>query len=575
MILKVSPRAHGRKSLSIIESYRRPQDGRPTTRTVVTLGYLDELEKEFPDPVAHFEEVARQMTEEKRAAAAPAEIRIHPARKIDARGGSRRNVGCAVPLAVYNSLGVERALRNHAARRRIGYDLNAVMRLLVVERLLHPCSKRSAVASRDGYFFRCDFTEDDVYRALDLLASARDKVVSAVNRGVERLYGRDTRNVFYDVTNYYFECDPDDLRRRGVSKEHRPDPIVQMGLLQDADGVPITYRLFPGNTADCATMLPVLADMKRDLGLPTVTAVADKGLNCSANMAALVASGDGFVFSQSIRGTRSDRALRSRVLDASGYVGNDEGTFKRKSWQGTKIVHLKAEDTASGKPKDVGIDVRYVAFWSRKYAERARRERERVIERARELVADPGAYSRATHFGAARYVRGMDVDRATGEVLDCAHAPALDLEAIERDAEADGYYLIVTSRTGWSDEEVIDAYRGLWRIEESFRVTKSDIEARPVYVRTPAHIEAHFLTCYVALTILRLIQKASASRPSAAAICGELGRLSCSALEDNWWVFDHRSELTEELFSAVGVEHPTKYMTTGAIRALMQKKPPA
>ena len=114
-----------------------------------------------------------------------------------------------------------------------------------------------------------------------------------MNRGVEKGYGRDTRNVFYDVTNYYFECDPDDLRRNGASKERRPNPIVQMGLLQDADGVPITYRLFPGSTADCATMLPVLADMKRDLGLPMVTAVADKGLNCSANMAALVASGDG------------------------------------------------------------------------------------------------------------------------------------------------------------------------------------------------------------------------------------------------------------------------------------------
>lgn len=219
--------------------------------------------------------------------------------------------------------------------------------------------------------------------------------------------------------------------------------------------------------------------------------------------------------------------------------------------------------------------MKYVAFWSRRYAERARRERERVIERARELVADPGAYSRATHFGAARYVRGVDVDRATGEVVETARARSLDLAAIEEDAEADGYYLIVTSRTGWTDDEVIGAYRGLWQIEESFRVTKSDIRARPVYVWKPAHIETHFLTCYVALTILRLIQKVSSSRPSAAAICGELGRLSCSALEDNWWLFDHRSELTKELFSAVGVEHPTKYMTTGAIRALMQKKPPA
>lgn len=137
----------------------------------------------------------------------------------------------------------------------------------------------------------------------------------------------------------------------------------------------------------------------------------------------------------------------------------------------------------------------------------------------------------------------------------------------------DGHHLIVTSRTGWGDEEVIDACRGLWRIEESFRVAKSDIGARPVHVRTPAHIEAHFLTCCVALAILRLLQKGCPSRPSAAAICSELKRLSCSALEDNWWVFDHRSGLTEELFGAVGVEHPTKCMRTAEIRRLMQKRP--
>lgn len=573
MILKVSPRANGRKALSIIESYRRPEDGRTTTRTVMSLGYLDELERQFPDPIAHFREVARRMSEQKRRANASVALEIRPTRPIDMNAANRKNVGCAVPLAIYNSLGIERTLRNHTARTRAGYDPNAVMRLLVVERLLDPGSKRSAVAGKDAYFFRSSFTEDDVYRALDVFADARDKVVSCMNRHIEKRYGRDTRNVFYDVTNYYFEADPDDLRARGVSKERRPNPIVQMGLLQDADGVPITYRLFPGNTVDGATMLPVLADMKRDLDLPTVTAVADKGLNCSANMAALVASGDGFVFSQSVRGTKSDGRLRARVLDGRGYRANAEGTLKRKSWQGTKTIHLRAEDTHSGKAEDVEIEVKYVALWSRKYAERARAERARVVEKARELVAHPGSYSRATHFGAARYVKGVGVDRATGELVETEEVRSLDLAAIERDAEADGYFLIVSSRTSWSDDEIVGAYRGLWQIEESFRVTKSDIEARPVYVRTPAHIEAHFLTCYIALTILRLIQKVSETRPSAAAITDSLRKLSCSALEGNWWLFDHRSELTKELFSAVGIDHPTKYMTTRAVRSLMQKKP--
>lgn len=571
MWLKKTRRPNGRTYLAILQNYRRPDDGNTTSRTVLACGYLDELEKEYDDPVAHFTEIARRMTEEERALRAPVSIEIHPAQKIDMRKANRKNAGCAVPLSVYNSLGIEGALRNFTAGTKAGYDINAVMRLLVVERILSPGSKLAAVANKDAYFFRSDFTADDAYRALDVLAAARDRVISAMNRSIENTYGRDTRNVFYDVTNYYFECDPDELRRKGVSKEHRPNPIVQMGLLQDADAVPITYRLFPGNTCDCTTMLPVLADMKRDLALPTVTAVADKGLNCSANMAALVAAGDGFVFSQSIRGTKSDRALRRRVLDDAGYAENESGDFKVKSWQGYKTVHLKAEETASGVPEDVRIDVKYVAFWSRKYAVRAAMEREKVIAQARELVENPGAYSRATHFGAAKYVRGIDFDAETGEVVECGKARALNDEAIAEDAAADGYYLIVTSRTDWSDDEVIDAYRGLWQIEESFKVTKSELEARPVFVRTPAHIEAHFLTCYVALTIIRLLQKMCPSRPSAAVIASELSKVSCSADEGNWWLFDYRSELTERMFQAVGLDHPLKHMKTSSIKKLFRK----
>ena len=570
MFLKKTRQKSGRVRIDIVKGYR--DNGRMRQRTVMPIGYIDELKGDYDDPVAHFTEVARQMTEEERAASAPVTLEIHPAQKVDMRTANRKNAGCAVLLAVYNALGIEKALRNHTAGSKAAYDINAVMRLLVTERILNPGSKMSALAGKGGYFFRSDFTDDDLYRALDVIAGARDKVISAMNRSIEKEFGRDTRNVFYDVTNYYFECDADELRRKGVSKEHRPNPIVQMGLLQDADAVPIAYRLFPGNTNDCQTMLPVLADMKRDLGLPTVTAVADKGLNCSANMAALVASGDGFVFSQSIRGTKSDRALRRRVLADAGYKPNADGTFKKKSWQGTKTVHLKAPETARGKAEDVEIDVKYVAFWSERYAARARAEREKTLERARELVANPGAYSRATHFGAAKYVRGVDFDKETGEVLDCGRARELDIAVIEEDAAADGYYLIVTSRTDWPDDEVIDAYRGLWQIEESFKVTKSDIEARPVYVWTQEHIEAHFLTCYVALAILRLLQKVCPGRPTCAAMTGALSKVSCSSLEDNWWLFDYRSPLTEDLFGIVGLEHPTKYMRTGEIRNLMKKR---
>ncbi|MBQ4335493.1 MAG: IS1634 family transposase [Myxococcaceae bacterium] len=566
MFLKQMRTKSGRVRLAVYESWW--DGGKARQRVVRPLGFLDELEREHDDPVAWGRAVAAEMTEARRASEQAVSVTIHPMQKIDKRAENVRNLGCAVALSQYAALGVGDALRSASRSSGAGYSLDAVCRLLVCERIVDPGSKLSAWANRGRYFFRSDFTDDDLYRALDGIAGARDAVVSAMNRRIAEAGARDLSCVYYDVTNYYFEADvEDELRRKGVSKERRRGPIVQMGLLQDARGVPISYRVFPGNTADCATMVPVLADMKRDHGLERVVAVADKGLNCSENIAAAVASGDGFVFSQSVRGTRSDAALRAWVLDEAGYRRGEE--FKVKSRQGLKTVHLKASDTASGRPEDVEVEVKYVAFWSRRYAERARHERAKVIERACALVANPGAYTRATSYGAARFVKGLHFDRETGEVAD-ARSLALDEEAIAEAEALDGYYLIVTSETGWDDDRVIDAYRELWRIEESFRVTKSEVEARPVYVRTPAHIEAHFLTCYVALVILRLLQAASGLPCSR--IREEIAAMTCVNVDANWWVCGHRTDDSDRLVESVGLEElKLRNLRTSDAKAILAK----
>ena len=570
MFLKQTPQKNGRVKLAVYESYR---EGRRTRqRTVRPLGYLDELEAEHDDPVAWGKAVAAEMTEAKRASEQSVPIEIHPAQKIDKRTDNRKNLGCAAALAVYAGLGMEKALRNHMRASAAEYDLNAVCRLLVCERICNPGSKLSAWNNRGGYFFRAEFSDDDVYRALDELAAAKGAVVSAMNRSIAAAGMRDLSAVFYDVTNYYFEVDDEDeLRRKGVSKEHRPDPIVQMGLLQDARGIPIAYRKFPGNAADCQTMIPVLSDLKRDHGLERVVAVADKGLNCSDNIAAAAASGDGFVFSQSIRGTKSDKALKAWVLDGAGYErrAGEGAAFKSKSKQGYKTVHLKAADAAGGKAESVQVEVKYVAFWSEKYERRARRDRERAIEKARRLVADPGSYTKATSHGAAQYVKNLAFDKETGEVV-AGRKLELDLEAIAEAEKYDGYYLVVTSETGWDDGRIIDTYRELWKIEESFKVTKSELKARPVYVWTPDHIEAHFLICYIALAILRLLQLATGL--PCPRIREEIAAMSGTNMDANWWVFDHRTDESDLIVEAVGLEElKLKNLTTGGARKVLAK----
>ena len=575
MYLHKSKRKDGRTYLSLVAAYR--EGGKKRMRTVESLGYLDKLQELYDDPVAHFRAVCDAANAEAEAAAQAVSVEIHPMQKMRAGEGYRKNYGSAALLAVYNELGVERAIRNATRGSKADYDANAVMRLLTVERILDPGSKRHAWENRDRYFFRTEFSLDDAYRALDVLCACRDRIVSAVNRAVDRMGIRDTTCVFYDVTNYYFEVDePGGLRQKGVSKEHRKSPIVQMGLLQDSGGIPIGYRLFPGNTPDPCTMLPVLEGMKRDYKCQRVIAVGDKGNNCSTNIAALVAGGDGFVYSQSIRGTKTDAETRDWVLSEADYACTcDESghtTYKVKSRQGYKTVAVEDPD---GRKRKVDVDVKYVAFWSEKYQKRARRERQAALDKARKLIASPGAYTAATHFGAAKYVKGMRVDAKTGELLEAATSLEFDEERLAAEEACDGYYCIVTSETEMPDSDVIEAYRGLWRIEESFKVTKSDLETRPVYVSREEHIEAHFLTCYVALCILRVIQAATGGRYSARVIADEAAAMCCTNVADNWWVFDHRSEVSDSLCRMAGFDGSRRFAQAKDIKAMFKKAKPA
>ena len=572
--LHKSKRKDGRVYLALVEGYRK--DGKAKMKTVESLGYLDELEKIYDDPIAHFTAVCDEANALARAEKQSVQITIHPNQKIDKRQVARKNIGSAVLLAAYDAFGIETVLRNATRGSKATYDVNAVMRLLVAERIFNPGSKKSAWDNRSRYFFRTEFSLEDTYRGLDVLCNCKDKIVSAINRSIDKMAIRDTTCVFYDVTNYYFEIDdPDEvggLRQRGMSKEHRKSPIVQMGLLQDSHGIPIGYRLFPGNTVDACTMLDVLAEMKRTYKQDRVVVVGDKGNNCSTNIAALVGKGDGFIYSQSIRGTKSNAELKDWVLKDEGYAcaaGSDGHiTYKVKSKQGYKTVTV---EDSNGSKRKVDIEVKYVAFWSEKYEKRARKERQAAIDKAHRPITEPGAYSAATHFGAAKYVRGLNVDSKTGELLETCRALGFDEERLAADEACDGYYCIVTSETDMSDNDIIEAYRGLWKIEESFKVTKSDLETRPVYVSRQDHIEAHFLTCYVALCILRVIQVLTEGKYSAATIADELAAMCGTHLEGNWWRFDYRSDATDDLCRMAGIDLTRQNMQLKDIKAVFSQ----
>ena len=562
----------GRTYLFIAQKYRHPVKKVSTDRTIKSLGYLDELEKKYDDPIAHFKKVARKMTEEENAKKRiTLKINMDEALPEGSRG--RKNLGYAAILKIYHELGLDDFFKNRARYEPFGFNTNSVMMLLTVSRLLSPGSKKKAYLEKDRYFERFAFSLADIYRALSHFAKLEGELQKHLNERIKDRYGRDTKTIYYDVTNFYFEIDRQDgLRKYGKSKEGRHNPIVQMGLAMDSGGIPIHYRLFSGNRLDKETFRTVIGEVRRKYGTGRIVVVADMGIITGDNIYYLTGGKDmnGYVFSFSVRG--GSDAFKEYVLDDRGYLGSDgrqaakDASFKMKSRRIAREINVSLK---SGKRAKKTVYEKQVVFWARKYADKAAAERSELAKKAMELAENPAKYKRATSYGAAKYVTDIHFDKATGEIAKVGKKPRFDLEKLKEDEKYDGYYAIVTSELGMADGEIIDTYRGLWEIEETFKVTKGTIEARPVYVSREDRIRAHFLTCFIALVIIRLIGKKTGRKYSPEKIIESLNRISCSNEQENLYLFDYRSKVSDDIGKALGIDFTKKRLRQGEIKNIL------
>ena len=424
-------------------------------------------------------------------------------------------------------------------------------------------------------FPRVQQVEYSRYRSLTHYAKVAKDCQRYVHEQIVAHYGRNTKTIYYDVTNYYFEIDKaDELRKFGQGKEKRPNPIVQMGLAMDADGIPIHYELFPGNKLDKETFRSVIGEVRKNYDTGRIVVVADMGVITGDNIYYLTGgkNRNGYVFSFSVRGGTG--TFKAYVLDPQGYMDKDgnpaseDSDFKMKSRRIAREINVTM---ASGKKKKKTVYEKQVVFWAKKYADKARAEREEVVKKALALVADPRKYTKATAYGAAKYVKNLEFDKETGEILEGKRLPYFDHDKLAEDKKYDGYYAIVTSELQMSDGEIIDTYRGLWEIEETFKITKGTLETRPVYVSLKDHINAHFLTCFLSLVILRLLQKITNRRFSAERIVECLNKISCSNEQDNLYLFDYRSEISDAIGDATGVDFTRKRLPLGEAKNILAK----
>jgi transposase len=349
-----------------------------------------------------------------------------------------------------------------------------------------------------------------------------------------------------------------------------------MGLAMDADGVPLHYELFEGNLPDKSTFRSVIGEVRRNYDTGRIIVVADMGIITGDNIYYLVGGEkrekalNGYVMSFSVRGGTDP--FKEYVLDKNGYLDQNrkpvgEGAdFIIKSRIKAREINVTME---SGKTTKKTVYEKQVVFWSKKYADRAKATREKTLLKAEALVKDPKKYEKAASYGAARFVHSIEYDEKTGEVISAAKSLSLDKDKISAEEKYDGFYAIVTSELDMSDDKIIDTYRGLWEIEESFRITKGTLEARPVFLSRKERIDAHFLICFIALVIMRLLQKQTGKKYSCEKIANCLNRLSCSDEQDNIYLFDYRSEISEAIGNALKINFSKKRLRLADIKHIL------
>ncbi|MFR5857229.1 MAG: IS1634 family transposase [Bacilli bacterium] len=561
LFIKKAKYKNGKTYCSIVDGYRI--NNKVKQNVIKSYGYLSDLEKERGDADSFLNSELEKLKKE-------FESTVTIVRNLNEKNNFEDdtfNIGYAYLKSIFHNLGIIDILKKKQYTTNIQFSLPKACELLTYSRIINPGSIKYIYEHKNKFFEPFDLSQNDLYRSLAPLLSCKEDIFKVLWNNTKDKYNRDVSTSFYDCTNYYFEIEYDDediyktdengnieykdgkpiiekkgLRKRGAEKNHRPDPIVEMGLLLDKQGLPLSYKLHPGNTNEKETLLPEIRNIKKRHDIDRIVVVADRGLNDSENM--IMLSGlnldrknrDGYIYGQSIRG--ADAEFKAWVLKddyITDVIEDDNGeqvVFKHKSRMYPRKVNVKREDlglTKNGNTKiqKVTIDQKQMVYYSQKYANKQKRDREKIIEKAKDLIKNPGKYKKATSYGAAGYIDNISFDENTGEIINTALL-SLNEEKIKEDAKYDGYYAIVTSEEHLSDLELRNIYKGLSKIEESFKITKSEFDARPINVRLEDHIDSHFLICFIALLIVRILELETNNKYSLKKILERIKEFQCT-----------------------------------------------
>lgn len=557
--LKVS-KQQTRTYLAIYESFYSPDVKGTKHRSVKNLGNINKLiEAGIDDPISYYQKEVDKMNAEKKR---EKEVQ-KKTQKLISDISPEKYLGY-FPLAnILNNLDVKQHFDFLQSNRSFQFNVFDIFSSLVFARAVAPCSKHKTFHDvLPSLFKEMNYSYDQLLDAVEFIGSEYEKMVEIFTAATKENYGTDTSHSFFDCTNFFFEIDKEnDFQRRGPSKENRNDPIVGMGLLLDANMIPIGMKIYPGNESEKPVLRNIIQDMKNQNNIVGRTIqIADKGLNCARNIIQAVNGSDGYIFSKSVRQLSKKEQvwvlLENDYRDVKDSYGNT--MYRYKSCVEDFDYSYKDDD---GKTVKKTIREKRVCTYNPKLARKKLIEIDKMVEKARTLKAYSAKKSEYGESGKYITITSNDGDNPT---------VTLNEEAIKKDRELAGYNMLITSETKMSDIEIYNAYHNLWRIEESFRVMKSELDARPVYLQKEDSIKGHFFICYVTVLLTRILQfKVLENKYSTSKICEFYRNFKLVKITDKKYInITRASEFVTELGKKLNQPLTNYYLTDRQIKMM-------
>lgn len=551
------------------------KNGKSTSKIFKKLGTLNELKEKLGtddrDEVMKWaKEQARIATEQHKAESETVLVPLSPKSLINLDERRSFNCGYLFLQKICSDLRIDNICRNIKGRHKFKYDIQAIITDLVYARILNPSSKKSSYSYCQSLLEMPKYSLDNVYDALQILADESDYIQSDLYRNSNFLHTRNKSVLYYDCTNFFFEIEQEDeLRKYGKSKEHRPSPIVELGLFMDADGFPLAFDIYPGNQNEQTTLKPLEQKVIRDFECSKFIFCSDSGLGSKSNRQFNDLGDRSYVITQSLKKMKTeDREIalnpaQYRKLGCDKFINLSELDLKDPEVFNT--VYYKEIPVANG-----SLEETVIVTFSPKYRDYQRKIREGQIERARKMISSDGKIkkNRKNPNDPSRFIETVHVT-SDAEVAENIIA-TLNTEAIAEEEKYDGFYAVITDIED-DPAQIIAINKRRWQIEECFRIMKTEFRSRPVYVSTEKAIKAHFLTCFIALLVYRILENQLNNKYTVTEIVNTLSEMKLTDIGEMGYIPSYtRTALTDALHENAGFRTDTQIVKKSKLRSIIK-----